>query len=174
MKKHFLSTTNHPSRIGALVGASSLRVHFHDIPLTHITLYIPNFKVWVFHSGLRNRWQIQHSYLNFCKPTHETERGTANRWGTTNSKPPGPNIMIDQSKTGSSSRIIFITLFSSRCTALLCFLPASANWANTQEKTHFPELNKPAYVDFSSSKFIVHGHILSTVGECSKNYKLVM
>jgi hypothetical protein len=35
MKKHFLSITNHPSCVGALVGASSLRVHFHDIPLTH-------------------------------------------------------------------------------------------------------------------------------------------
>jgi hypothetical protein len=31
------------------------------------------------------------------------ETGTANRWGTTNSKPPGPIIMIGQSETLSSS-----------------------------------------------------------------------
>ncbi len=61
--------------------------------------------------------------------TQQIETRTANRWGTTNSKPPGRIIMIDQSKTGGSSHIIFITLFSSKCTALLCFLPASANWA---------------------------------------------
>jgi len=41
--------------------------------------------------------------------------------GTTNSKPPGRIIMIGQSKTGSSSQIIFTTLFSSRCTPLLGF-----------------------------------------------------
>jgi len=35
--------------------------------------------------------------------------------GTTNSKPPGQIIMIGQSKKWSSSQIIFITLFSSRC-----------------------------------------------------------
>jgi hypothetical protein len=46
---------------------------------------------------------------------------------TTNSDPPGPIIMIGQSKTGSSNEIILITLFSRSCTALLCFLPASAN-----------------------------------------------
>ncbi len=59
--------------------------------------------------------------------------------GTTNSKPPGPIVMIGQSKTGSSSQIIFITLFSSRCTALLRFKPASAKM---QEQNHFPEPNR--------------------------------
>jgi hypothetical protein len=59
--------------------------------------------------------------------------------GTTNSKPPGPIIRIRRSKTGGSNQIIFITLFSSRCTALLCFLPASANM---QEKNHFRKLNR--------------------------------
>ncbi len=52
------------------------------------------------------------SYLLFCNPTHETETMTVNRWGTTNSKPPGPIIMIDQSKSGSIIQIIFITLSS--------------------------------------------------------------
>jgi hypothetical protein len=32
------------------------------------------------------------SYVLFCNPTHKTETGIANRWGTTNSKPRGPII----------------------------------------------------------------------------------
>ncbi len=43
----------------------------------------------------------------FCNPTHKTETGTTNRWGT--SKPPGPIIMIGQSETLSTSHIICIT-----------------------------------------------------------------
>jgi hypothetical protein len=66
-------------------------------------------------------------YFFVTPPTDKTERGTANRWGTTNSKPPGRIIMIGQSKRGIGSQIIFITLFSSKCTVLLCLLPASAN-----------------------------------------------
>jgi len=31
-----------------------------------------------------------------CSPTNKTETGTAYTWGTTNSKPSGPIIMIDQ------------------------------------------------------------------------------
>ncbi len=51
--------------------------------------------------------------------------------GTTNNKPPGPIVMIAQSKTGSSSQIMLITLLSSSYTPSLRFIPASANWANT-------------------------------------------
>jgi hypothetical protein len=43
------------------------------------------------------------SYLLFSNPTHKTKTGTATRSETTNGKLPGPIIMIDQSKTGSSS-----------------------------------------------------------------------
>jgi hypothetical protein len=50
------------------------------------------------------------SYLFICNPTHKTETGTANRWGTTNSKPPGPIIMMGQSETLTSTQIVFITL----------------------------------------------------------------
>jgi hypothetical protein len=42
----------------------------------------------------------------------KTETGTANRLGSTNSKPPGPIIMICQSEILSRSQIIFVTLFS--------------------------------------------------------------
>jgi hypothetical protein len=48
----------------------------------------------------------------FCNPTHKTETGTPNRWGTTNSEPPEPIIPMGQSEILSSSQIIFITLFS--------------------------------------------------------------
>jgi hypothetical protein len=47
-----------------------------------------------------------------CNPTPQTEIGTAQWWGTTNSKPPGPIMMIGQSKTLTSSEITFTTLSS--------------------------------------------------------------
>jgi hypothetical protein len=49
------------------------------------------------------------SYLLFCNPTHKTETGTINIRGTSNSKPPGPIIMIGQSETPSTSQIICTT-----------------------------------------------------------------
>jgi hypothetical protein len=56
----------------------------------------------------------------FCNATDKIETGTTNKWGTTNSKPPGPIIMMGQSETLSSSQVKFITLFSAgaqRCCA---------------------------------------------------------
>ncbi len=44
------------------------------------------------------------SYLLFWKRTHKTKGGSPNRWETTNSKPHGPTIMIDQ-----LVRLVFIT-----------------------------------------------------------------
>jgi hypothetical protein len=43
------------------------------------------------------------SYVLFCNPINKSETGTANRWGTTNNKPPGPIIMMGQSETLSTS-----------------------------------------------------------------------
>jgi hypothetical protein len=43
--------------------------------------------------------------------------------GTTNSKPPGPIIMIDQSETDTKLGPIYYTLFW-RCTTVLRLLPA--------------------------------------------------
>ncbi len=54
-------------------------------------------------------------YSSFATPPMKTKTGTANRWQTTDSKPPGPGIMMGQSETLSSSHIIFITLFSAGC-----------------------------------------------------------
>jgi hypothetical protein len=49
--------------------------------------------------------------LFFGDPTNKTVTGTAYTLGTTNSKPPGPIIMIDQSEILSRSQVQFITLF---------------------------------------------------------------
>jgi hypothetical protein len=41
---------------------------------------------------------------SFANPSiNKTETGTANRWGITKNKPPGPIIMMGQSETLSSS-----------------------------------------------------------------------
>ncbi len=57
----------------------------------------------------------------FCYPIQTTETGTTNRWGTTNSKPPGRIIM-------HLSEITSYLLHSSQqCTTLLCHLPTAAN-----------------------------------------------
>jgi hypothetical protein len=55
----------------------------------------------------------------FSNLTHKTETGTANRWETTNSNPPG--------QSGNNNQIIFVPLFNGRCHSVLCLLPASAN-----------------------------------------------
>jgi len=47
----------------------------------------------------------------FGNPTNRTESGTVYIWGTTNSKPPGPIIVINQSEILSRSHVKFITLF---------------------------------------------------------------
>ncbi len=50
--------------------------------------------------------------------------------------------MISKSETRSSSRIIFmVTLSYSRCWALMCLLPASANCAKLLSQNHFVESN---------------------------------
>ncbi len=47
----------------------------------------------------------------FDNPTNNTETGTAYTGGTTNSKPPGPIIVIDQSEILSRSQMQCTTLF---------------------------------------------------------------
>jgi hypothetical protein len=50
-------------------------------------------------------------FFFFSSPTHKILTGIGNRWETTNSKPQGPIILDGQSKTGTSSQILFHTLF---------------------------------------------------------------
>jgi hypothetical protein len=60
----------------------------------------------------KNIFHIQvELFTVFCNPTHQTEPGTANRLGTTNSKPPAPISMMGEWETLSSNPIICITLF---------------------------------------------------------------
>jgi len=53
-------------------------------------------------------------------PANKTE--TAYTWGTTNSKPPGPIIVIDKSEILSRSQVQFITLFLLGGAQLRCAL----------------------------------------------------
>jgi hypothetical protein len=50
------------------------------------------------------------SWFFFGNPPNKTETGTVYTWGTTDSKPPGPIIVIDQSQILSHSQVQFITL----------------------------------------------------------------
>jgi hypothetical protein len=56
--------------------------------------------------------------------------------GTTNSKPPGAIIVIGESKTGSTSKIVFIALLSIRFTALLRFSPAFSKLSKCLPQDH--------------------------------------
>jgi hypothetical protein len=73
------------------------------------------------------------SCVLFCNLTNKTETGTSNKWGTTNSKPPGPIIMMNQSETPKQQLDHFNYTFFCRCTALLCRLPATAAVHNYAE-----------------------------------------
>ncbi len=86
-----------------------------------------------------------------------------------NNKPPGPIIMIEQSKTGMTIEITFITLFSVRCTALLRLCQPSANM---QEKNCFHELNQHI-LTLLQANFTVRGHRLSTSDDALKGEILI-
>ncbi len=74
------------------------------------------------HHSIRNTAKVfftsNFSDLHLAIPPAKNETGTVNRWGTTNSKPHGPIIMMGQSETLSSSHITFSTLFSATCTTV--------------------------------------------------------
>jgi hypothetical protein len=62
--------------------------------------------------------------------------GTAN-WGITNSKPPGPIIMMSQSETLQQCSIFDLAkiFFTSKCSYLLFFFAGTANcWGTTNSK----------------------------------------
>ncbi len=98
---------------------------------------------------------------------------TTNRWGTSNSKPPGQIIMMGQSETLSSNQIIFITLF-----------PASVQRCCAVQKPRQCAQFRKAKTNFLSQTgmcwmFTVQDHIRSTVGDapipfplyhCALNY----
>jgi len=89
------------------------------------------------------------SLSKLCKLARRSKTISLSQTGmggrSTNSKPPGSIIMIGQSDTGISSRIILITRFSSRCTALLRLLPALANSANIAKAKLFSPAKLPGF-----------------------------
>jgi hypothetical protein len=100
----------------------------------------------------------------FATPPMNLKLGQQIRGGTTNSKPPGPIIMMGRSETVTSSQIIFITLFSAGAHCCCTFHRATANCRIMVSQNPFPWA-KPRYFDFSSLDFSVQDHILSTSGD---------
>jgi hypothetical protein len=104
------------------------------------------------------------SYFLSCNPTHEIETMTANRWGTTKSKPPGPIAMMGQSDTEQKSDHIYYTLF---CRCWTGIVPFASDYKKTVQlfgaKTIF--VSQLAHFDFSSCNFNVQGPIVSTIGD---------
>jgi hypothetical protein len=102
------------------------------------------------------------SYLLVSIPTHKTKTRTANRWKTTNSKAPGPIIMIGQSETGS--RVGTYLLHSSQAgVRLRCsFTSLSKGCRNAWPKPFCSA--ELACFDFSSSNETVQGPIESNGG----------
>ncbi len=76
--------------------------------------------------------------------------------GNTNSNPPGPIIVNGQSRTGSTGRFIFITLFSSRCTALPAFFNSLNKLRKYVGEKLFSCTKSSLFVDFSLSDFTKH------------------
>jgi hypothetical protein len=102
--------------------------------------------------------------LLFFNPIDKTETvGQQIRGGTTNRKPSAPIITMGQSEIGSSSQIIFITLFSpgAQCCCTLYQPPQTVQlcWAKTTIFQHVFTFLHPI--------LLVQGHVLSTAGDCS-------
>jgi hypothetical protein len=73
---------------------------------------------------------------SFLTAPIKTNAGIANRWETTNNKPPGSSIVIAQSEIGNSSQIIVNALFfCGRCVKLCCAFcqqTVQKRWAKTK------------------------------------------
>jgi hypothetical protein len=82
------------------------------------------------------------SYILFCNPTHKSETGIANSWGTPKSKPNWTNHYDGPIRnTEQQSDHIYYTLFC-RCTTLLDLSPATANSGILLSQNHFPETTR--------------------------------
>ncbi len=106
-------------------------------------------------------------------PIHKTERGRANRWETTNSKPQGPIINDGPIRnTEQQSDPIYYTLLfkcTQHCCAFnqpLCAQCAYLCWA----KTNFLNPNRRHMLDFPSSNYTVHDHTLNTAWDAQWNF----
>ncbi len=99
----------------------------------------------------------------FCNPAKKTETGIANRWGTTNSKPARPIIMMGQSENWAAVTSCFLHCFMQVHAFAVPFTSYRKLW-NYSEPKPFSSA-KPACFYFSSSNFAVQDHILSTAGD---------
>jgi len=85
------------AQLSEIFWANKLRLLIHQpladmesgAPYNHSSWY-PNLSIMV----CSQKEHIQVKLFPFCNPTHKTESETANRWETTNSKPPVPIIMV--------------------------------------------------------------------------------
>jgi hypothetical protein len=73
--------------------------------------------------ALQKKFTSKFNYFTFFKPHPYIKTGAANRWETTNSKPPEPIIMISQLETGTSRQNhIYYTLLWHQILDLRCVL----------------------------------------------------
>jgi hypothetical protein len=84
------------------------------------------------------------NFLWKCNPTHKTESGTANRWETINSKPPGRTA---QKHLAAVRSYVF---YQPPQRLQFCW-------------------SKPACFDFSSSNFTLHDQVRSTAGDALRD-----
>ncbi len=98
----------------------------------------------------------------FGNPTNKTETGTPYTWDTTNSKPPWPIIVMDQSEILNRSQVQFITLLLGGAQLCCAFYQPRKQHEFGAEKSI--SWDKPAHFDFFTINFTVWSHILSTVG----------
>ncbi len=80
-------------------------------------------------------------YVLFCNPTHKTQTGTANGWGTTNSKPPGPIIYAAPMRNTELQldHIYYTTFLGAKHCALH---QPRATCTIMLRQNHFPEPNR--------------------------------
>jgi hypothetical protein len=98
------------------------------------------------------------NYLLFCNPTYKRKTAKANRWGTTNSKPPGLIIMMGQSETVFRVRSYLLHSFMQVHNSVA---PFSSHCAIMRSQNHFPEPNLHI-LNF------LHAILLCRITYCSK------
>jgi hypothetical protein len=105
-------------------------------------------------------------YGFFSNPTHKTETGTADTWGTTNRKPSGPIIMMGANqKQGAVVRSYLLHSFLQVHTVAAPFYQSPQTvqscWAKTTVFLNQTGMFSLFVIQFYSCK----GHILSTPGD---------
>jgi hypothetical protein len=97
-------------------------------------------------------------------PLMKLKTGTANRSGTSNSKPPGPIVTVAQSEHWASVRSYLLHSFLRLQSAAVSFTshPKPCNYADPKQ---FPEPNRHILDFLHLILLCTHDHIVSTVGD---------